>query len=88
MFSVYSARGGQPFKHEVKALDIIWRKFPQYGPQNTIHVDDLSRNFALNPGNGLKVQKPSRSCDLSRDSQPSVLGPCVPGPSCGKRFTL
>ena len=28
----------------------------QYTPANTIHVDDLSRNFALNPSNGLKVK--------------------------------
>ncbi|KAL8283726.1 hypothetical protein RQP46_005521 [Phenoliferia psychrophenolica] len=56
MFSVYSERAGQAFKHEVKALEIIWKKFPkQYGPESTIHVDDLSRNFAMNPGNGLKV---------------------------------
>ncbi|KAM0756613.1 HAD-superfamily subfamily IIID h [Meredithblackwellia eburnea MCA 4105] len=56
MFSVYSERNGQPFKHEVKALGIIWSKFPNnYGPENTVHVDDLSRNFALNPGNGIKV---------------------------------
>ncbi|KAK4703793.1 ubiquitin-like domain-containing CTD phosphatase 1, partial [Phenoliferia sp. Uapishka_3] len=55
MFSVYSERNGQPFKHEVKALGIIWSKFPQYGPETTIHVDDLSRNFALNVNNGLKV---------------------------------
>jgi len=42
-------------KHEVKALEIIWAKFPQWTKQNTIHVDDLSRNFAMNPKNGLKI---------------------------------
>ena len=26
MFSVYSVRHGQSFKHEVKALEIIWKK--------------------------------------------------------------
>ena len=32
-------------------------QFPgQYSAANTIHVDDLSRNFALNSKNGLKVK--------------------------------
>jgi ubiquitin-like domain-containing CTD phosphatase 1 len=56
MFSVYSEREGKPFKHEVKALEIIWRKFPLfYNQANTVHVDDLSRNFAMNPQSGIKV---------------------------------
>ncbi|GAA5834106.1 hypothetical protein JCM9279_004216 [Rhodotorula babjevae] len=57
MFSIYSERDGKPFAHEVKALGILWAKFPgQYSAANTIHVDDLSRNFALNPACGLKVK--------------------------------
>ncbi|KAF9585696.1 hypothetical protein BGW38_001180 [Lunasporangiospora selenospora] len=55
MFSVLSQRDGKPFKHQVKALDIIWSKFPQFSAKNTIHVDDLSRNFAMNPKQGLKI---------------------------------
>ncbi|KAF9923965.1 hypothetical protein FBU30_005985 [Linnemannia zychae] len=55
MFSVLSQRDGKPFKHQVKALDIIWSKFPQYSSKNTIHVDDLSRNFAMNPKSGIKI---------------------------------
>ncbi|GAA6013232.1 hypothetical protein JCM11491_006322 [Sporobolomyces phaffii] len=56
MFSVYSERKGQPFKHEVKALGILWSKFPEhYSEKNTVHIDDLSRNFAMNPKNGIKV---------------------------------
>ena len=27
-----------------------------YGPHNTLHVDDLARNFALNPANGMKIK--------------------------------
>jgi len=47
---------GQPYKHQVKPLDFIWAKFPgRWSASNTIHVDDLSRNFALNPGEGLKI---------------------------------
>lgn len=56
MFQIQSWRGDQPFPHEVKALEIIWRKFPgRWTPANTIHIDDLSRNFALNPQSGLKI---------------------------------
>ncbi|PWN52527.1 HAD-superfamily subfamily IIID h [Violaceomyces palustris] len=53
MFSITS----KGRKHEVKPLELIWRRFPDiYGPKNTLHVDDLSRNFAMNPGNGLKIK--------------------------------
>ncbi|VDL61148.1 unnamed protein product [Hymenolepis diminuta] len=39
----------------VKPLAVIWRKFPQFGPQNTIMFDDVRRNFAMNPGSGLRI---------------------------------
>ncbi|KAI8352196.1 HAD-like domain-containing protein [Mortierella sp. GBAus27b] len=55
MFFVMSQRDGKPFRHQVKALDIIWNKFPQFSARNTIHIDDLSRNFAMNPRSGLKI---------------------------------
>jgi hypothetical protein len=43
-------------RHKVKALSLVWRRLPQYGPHNTLHVDDLARNFALNPANGIKIK--------------------------------
>lgn len=56
MFSIESMSRGQRRKHEVKALQLIWSRFPSfYGPHNTLHVDDLSRNFAMNPRSGLKI---------------------------------
>eukprot|EP00979_Chaetoceros_neogracilis_P002453 scaffold430_cov234-Chaetoceros_neogracile.AAC.1 len=56
MFTVTSAlKTGQMRKHYVKPLQIIWNKFPHWSSKNTVHLDDLSRNFALNPHNGLKV---------------------------------
>lgn len=57
MFTVTSTdRHGQPRLHEVKALEVIWSKFPaSFGPANTVHVDDLGRNFAMNPRNGIEV---------------------------------
>ena len=56
MFSVTSKkRDGTKVKHHVKPLQIIWSKFMRWGVHNTVHLDDLSRNFALNLGSGLKV---------------------------------
>mmetsp|Transcript_7873 Transcript_7873/g.12516 ORF Transcript_7873/g.12516 Transcript_7873/m.12516 type:complete len:439 (+) Transcript_7873:446-1762(+) len=56
MFQIVSTnRSGKQFTHHVKPLQIIWSKFPRYwNESNTVHLDDLSRNFALNLGNGLK----------------------------------
>lgn len=56
MFSVTSRKNGQQRTHEVKALEIIWRKFPgRWSDRNTVHIDDLSKNFAMNPQSGLKI---------------------------------
>jgi ubiquitin-like domain-containing CTD phosphatase 1 len=56
MFSIVSTkRDGSSYKHQVKPLQLIWTKFPRWGPQNTVHIDDLTRNFALNLSCGLKV---------------------------------
>jgi len=40
---------------QVKPLGVIWGKYPQWGPQNTIMFDDIRRNFIMNPQTGLKV---------------------------------
>ena len=57
MFTVnYKIKEGDTRSHEVKALQIIWDKYPQlWNAKNTVHVDDLSRNFVLNPKNGIKI---------------------------------
>ncbi|KAL6301591.1 HAD IIID h [Sparassis latifolia] len=55
MFTVFSTREGKQYRHSVKALQIIWNHFKQFNSTNTLHVDDLSRNFALNPRQGLKI---------------------------------
>eukprot|EP00568_Trieres_chinensis_P019134 CAMPEP_0183324820 /NCGR_PEP_ID=MMETSP0160_2-20130417/78035_1 /TAXON_ID=2839 ORGANISM="Odontella Sinensis, Strain Grunow 1884" /NCGR_SAMPLE_ID=MMETSP0160_2 /ASSEMBLY_ACC=CAM_ASM_000250 /LENGTH=388 /DNA_ID=CAMNT_0025492489 /DNA_START=11 /DNA_END=1177 /DNA_ORIENTATION=- len=56
MFKIVSMkRDGTRVEHHVKPLQIIWSKFPRWGSHNTVHLDDLSRNFALNIGSGLKV---------------------------------
>ncbi|KAI9168170.1 orotate phosphoribosyltransferase [Blastocladiella emersonii ATCC 22665] len=61
MFSVTTTLKDRSLKHQVKALAIIWAKLPQYSAKNTIHVDDLGRNFALNPHSGVKVSQWRRS---------------------------
>ena len=44
--------------HWVKPLQLIWKKFPDhYNQYNTIHIDDLSRNFAMNPQCGLTIKQ-------------------------------
>jgi ubiquitin-like domain-containing CTD phosphatase 1 len=56
MFSVVSTkRDGTSHVHHVKPLQLIWTKFPRWGSHNTVHLDDLSRNFALNLSSGLRV---------------------------------
>ncbi|KAI7822429.1 ubiquitin-like domain-containing CTD phosphatase 1-like protein [Kickxella alabastrina] len=53
MFTVKSIRNGELGTHQ------------HYSSQNTIHIDDLSRNFALNYQNGLKIRPFKRA-----DTQP------------------
>ena len=41
---------------EIKPLQIIWGKFPQWvNKHNTWHIDDLEQNFQLNLSNGRLV---------------------------------
>lgn len=40
MFSITTKVRGETRTHEVKALQIIWAKFPQFSAKNTIHVID------------------------------------------------
>jgi len=67
MFPITStATDGTTFTHEVKPLEIIWAKLPEhFNSKNTIHIDDLGRNFALNPQNGLKI-KPFKNAPVAR----------------------
>ncbi|KAL8286885.1 hypothetical protein RQP46_003891 [Phenoliferia psychrophenolica] len=65
MVTLDRERKGRP--HLVKALEVLWRAMPWYGPESTIHVDDLDRNFPLNPGNGLKV-RPYKDHEENQDT--------------------
>lgn len=63
MFKIRShrrTREGKAWEHEVKPLALIWRRAELkefYNSKNTVHIDDLSRNFAMNPQQGLKISK-------------------------------
>jgi ubiquitin-like domain-containing CTD phosphatase 1 len=57
MIEIMTTVNNKSKKHTVKPLKLIWKKLSEYYnryenilfSKNTIHVDDLSRNFALNP---------------------------------------
>jgi ubiquitin-like domain-containing CTD phosphatase 1 len=76
MFSIMGQKKGVPRKHQVKPLKVIWDKLTQFGPHSisfnsygidTIHIDDLSRNFAMNPKQGLKIA-PFKNAPVSRET--------------------
>ncbi|XP_075214018.1 ubiquitin-like domain-containing C-terminal domain phosphatase 1 [Lycorma delicatula] len=52
MISVHTPKYGVV---QVKPLGVIWGKFSQYTPANTIMFDDIRRNFLMNPNNGLRI---------------------------------
>jgi ubiquitin-like domain-containing CTD phosphatase 1 len=67
MFEVVSKVRGKLKRHHVKPLEFVWQKFGHlWNAKNTIHIDDLSRNFAMNPNNGIKVSA-FRDCANNRD---------------------
>ncbi|CAH1404967.1 unnamed protein product [Nezara viridula] len=53
MISVHTPKYGVI---QVKPLGVIWGKFDQYKPSNTLMFDDIRRNFLMNPQNGLKIK--------------------------------
>jgi ubiquitin-like domain-containing CTD phosphatase 1 len=56
----------------VKPLGVIWGKFPDYSADNTIMLDDIRRNFLMNPQNGLKI-KAFRQAHLNRCTDRELL---------------
>jgi ubiquitin-like domain-containing CTD phosphatase 1 len=48
--------GEQARKQHVKPLQVLWHAFGgRFHPGNTVHVDDLARNFVLNLQSGLRI---------------------------------
>lgn len=57
-----------------KPLEFVWEQFPGvYTPENTIMMDDLRRNYVLNPQNGLVI-RPFRKSHLTRETDRELLG--------------
>lgn len=71
--SVTGVNPPPPKTHEVKALELVWRLYPVFSAANTIHLDDLSRNFALNPGSGLRVT-PYKNSAVMRHTDRELWG--------------
>ena len=56
---------------DCKPLPVLWGRFPEYTPDNTIMFDDLRRNYVFNPQNGLVI-RPYRY-SLSPVMMPPIL---------------
>eukprot|EP00596_Hydrurales_sp_CCMP1899_P009139 CAMPEP_0119037610 /NCGR_PEP_ID=MMETSP1177-20130426/6066_1 /TAXON_ID=2985 /ORGANISM="Ochromonas sp, Strain CCMP1899" /LENGTH=169 /DNA_ID=CAMNT_0006999115 /DNA_START=890 /DNA_END=1399 /DNA_ORIENTATION=- len=67
----------------VKPLHIIWSKCPIWSAQNTLIVDDLERNFVLNPQAGVLVSGYYRHPHRHKTSKPSHKSTSVGGASVG-----
>lgn len=77
MFTVTSTRrDNTSVTHHVKPLQLIWSKFPdKWSSKNTVHIDDLGRNFALNLGSGIKISAYYRKkSSARRDAELLGLG--------------
>ena len=58
---------------DCKPLGFIWAKFPsQYTEANTIMMDDLRRNYVMNPQNGLVI-RPYKHAHRNRESDKELL---------------
>lgn len=69
MISVHTPKYGVI---NVKPLGVIWGKFKQYDPTNTIMFDDIRRNFIMNPKNGLRI-RPFRQAHFNRATDKELL---------------
>ncbi|KAJ4799498.1 Ubiquitin-like domain-containing CTD phosphatase [Rhynchospora pubera] len=70
MITVQSDKHGT---FDCKPLGLIWAQFPEYySPRNTIMFDDLKRNFAMNPQNGLTI-RPFRRAHMNRGTDQELV---------------
>ena len=66
---------GKHGAHEIKPLEFLWAKVGSgsFSASNTIHIDDLSRNFAFNPQCGLKCTQYRLKGAMAKRSQDTEL---------------
>lgn len=69
MISVHCPKRGVV---DVKPLGVIWSKFEQYTSANTLIIDDIKRNFLMNPKSGLRI-KPFNNCHTNRSKDKELL---------------
>jgi len=55
MIKVKSMKKGKTHEHLAKPLPLIWNKINNYNEKNTVHIDDIPGNFAMNLKNGIKI---------------------------------
>lgn len=55
MVSVRQSGSAAASERKCKPLGVLWSRFSQYSPRNTIAIDDIRDNFAMNPRSGLRV---------------------------------
>lgn len=69
MITIHCAKRGVV---EVKPLALIWGKYSQYSSKNTIMLDDIRRNFLMNPKSGLRI-RPFLQAHLNRHKDTELL---------------
>jgi len=75
MIKVKSMKKGKTYEHLAKPLPFIWNKLNNFHERNTIHVDDIPLNFAMNLKNGIKIKAFNYSEESKRsDNELFYLG--------------
>uniref|UniRef100_A0A023GB63 Ubiquitin-like domain-containing CTD phosphatase 1 n=1 Tax=Amblyomma triste TaxID=251400 RepID=A0A023GB63_AMBTT len=69
MISLHTSKYGLV---DVKPLALIWGLVPAYHSGNTIMIDDIRRNFLMNPQSGLRV-RPFRNAHRHRNTDRELL---------------
>jgi len=67
MFKIKTVVKGKEKEAAVKPMELIWSNLPGFDATNTVHVDDLKRNFALNPNEGIQVEGWYRNKGMAGD---------------------
>ncbi|XP_077507223.1 ubiquitin-like domain-containing C-terminal domain phosphatase 1 [Amblyomma americanum] len=69
MISLHTSKYGLV---NVKPLPLIWGLVSAYRPENTIMIDDIPRNFLMNPQSGLRV-RPFRNADPHQNNDRELV---------------
>lgn len=65
----------EKFNGDLKNLNLLWDKydFPNYGPYNTVIVDDLKHIYDIQPHNAIRIKKFIANEKHSKDNQFDVV---------------